>query len=98
MLINIEEKHLKLLKSILSKYNYSFFLFGSRITDKVKKFSDIDLLYFDQITSSDLFALEEELEESDLPYKVDLLDYNKCDEDFKRIIGKNYVCLQNNNL
>lgn len=38
--------------------------------------------------------LLEELEESDLPYIVDLVDYNKCDDYFKQIIDKNYICVQ----
>lgn len=70
------------------------FLFGSRITSKVKNFSDIDLLYFEEIPNDIIIKLEEEFEESDLPYKVDLVNYNKCDDNFKRIIGDKYICLQ----
>lgn len=93
-MINIESRHRKILESILGKYDYSFFLFGSRITAKAKKFSDIDLLYFEDIPNEIILKLSEEFEESDLPYLVDLVDYNKCDDDFKKIIGHNYVCLQ----
>jgi predicted nucleotidyltransferase len=93
-MINIEPKHLQIIKTILSHYNYSFYVFGSRITQKAKRFSDIDLLYFENIPSDTLLKLEEEFEESDLPYKVDLVNYNQCDEDFKKIIGSNYVPLQ----
>ncbi|MCF8463031.1 MAG: nucleotidyltransferase domain-containing protein [Rickettsiaceae bacterium] len=95
MILNIEEKHLVIVNNILKKYDYSFFVFGSRITAKVKKLSDLDLLYFDNIPTGEIIKLEEEFEESDLPYKVDLVNYNQCDEDFKKTIGKNYLCLQN---
>lgn len=91
-MINIDEKYLKMLKSILSQYNgYGFYLFGSRITNKVKPFSDIDLLYFDNISNKEIFQLKDDLEESNLPYKVDLVNYNKCSDSFKKSIGNNYV-------
>ncbi len=92
--INIEERHLDILKRILSKYDYNFFIFGSRITPYAKKFSDIDLLYFENIPNPIRLKIDEDFEESDLPYKVDLVDYNKCDSDFKKIIGTNYLRIQ----
>ena len=93
-MINIKNKHFHILKSILKAYNYSFFLFGSRISEKAREFSDIDLLYFENIPNDIIIRIEEELEESDLPYKVDLVNYNQCDDNFKKIIGNNYVCIQ----
>lgn len=93
-MINIEDRHLAIVKSILAKYDYSFYLFGSRATKKVKKLSDLDLVYFEDIPFKTLIKLEEEFEESDLPYKVDLVSYNKCNADFQRLMLQNYVCLQ----
>lgn len=91
-MINIDEKYLKMLKSVLSHYSsYGFYLFGSRLTNRVKPFSDIDLLYFDNISNKEVFQLKDDLEESNLPYKVDLIDYNKCSDSFKKIIGNKYV-------
>jgi predicted nucleotidyltransferase len=92
--INLEKKHLELVSSILKKYEYSFFVFGSRITTKAKPISDLDLLYFENIPSKIINNIEEEFEESDLPFTVDLVNYHKCDTDFQKIIGKNYICLQ----
>ena len=94
MTINIEARHLKILKEVLTNFNYNFYIFGSRITPKARKFSDLDLLYFEEIPLNVLLQLEEALEESDLPYKVDLVNYHKCDESFKKIIGKNYICIK----
>lgn len=93
-MINVKKKHLDLLKSILKKYDYSFFVFGSRITSNIKPFSDIDLFYTEDIPGSLINQLEGDLEDSDLPYKVDLIHYTKCDEDFKKIIGHKYICIQ----
>jgi predicted nucleotidyltransferase/ribosomal protein S18 acetylase RimI-like enzyme len=93
-MINIDPRHLKIIKNILSKYDYTFYLFGSRLTYKAKAFSDIDLYYTEDIPATLLNKLEEDFEESDLPYKADLVDYNKCDEGFKKIMLQNYLCLQ----
>jgi hypothetical protein len=45
------------------------------------------LLYFEEITDKELLKLQEEFEESNLPYTIDLVNYNKCTDDFKKIIG-----------
>ena len=78
MNIQIEEKHAKIIKDILSKYPYSFFAFGSRAKYTSDKFSDLDLCFFDQMPNNIKLNIEEEFEESDLPYKVDIIDYNNC--------------------
>jgi hypothetical protein len=39
-----------------------------------KKFSDLDLCYQDNITLNTLAHLESDLEESDLPFLVELID------------------------
>lgn len=89
-MLDIEQKHLNILISILEKHDYQFFVFGSRANGRAKKFSDLDLVFFDPIPNNVLINIEDELEESDLPYKVDIVDYNKCDEDFKKIIRDSY--------
>ena len=38
--------------------------------------------------------IEDRFEESDLPYKVDLVQFNRCDSDFQKII-KNDLTLIN---
>ena len=48
-MINIKPKHLEIVLGIIGKYNYNFYAFGSRITDKIKKFSDLDLFYTEDI-------------------------------------------------
>lgn len=93
-MVKLEERHLRLLKNILIRYDYSFYLFGSRASGNARPFSDIDIFYTETIPSSELLKLEEELEESDLPYKVDLVDYNTCDKEFQKILKRTHVCIQ----
>ncbi|MBM3611240.1 MAG: nucleotidyltransferase domain-containing protein [Alphaproteobacteria bacterium] len=92
-MINIQPRHLEIIQSILSKYPYKFYLFGSRTTLKVKKFSDVDLFYKEKIPDTVLVKIIEDFEESDLPYKVDLVDYSACDETFKKAINQHQVLL-----
>lgn len=93
-MINIESKHLNIVLNILNKYNYTFYVFGSRATNKVKQFSDLDLCYKEAIPDAVIAKLEEDFEESDLPYKVDLVNYNSCDTEFKKIIDESCIPLK----
>jgi predicted nucleotidyltransferase len=94
MALNIEKKHRGIVTKILSKYEYSFFVFGSRAKAQCKKLSDLDLFYIEEIPQKIITMIEEEFEDSDLPYKVDLVNYNTCDRDFKERINKSYIRLQ----
>ena len=70
-------------------------MFGSRITLVAKKLSDVDLFYNDVIPCQILGKIEEDFEESDLPYKIDIVNYHQCDTVFKKILMKKYVVLPN---
>ncbi len=63
------------------KSNYKIkqiFLFGSRAKGTAKPGSDIDIsIKGDNLTLSDIFNLSLKIDELDLPYKVDIIDYDK---------------------
>lgn len=92
MTLTLDPSHLAIMQTILKKYPYTFYVFGSRVKGASHKFSDLDLLYFDEIPPKILCQLEEDFEESDLPFKVDLVNYHGCDEGFRKCIG-GYLCL-----
>lgn len=59
------------------------FIFGSSVKDK--KFNDIDVgVMGEGISESKLSLIREELENSILPYKVDVINFNKVDKKFKK--------------
>jgi predicted nucleotidyltransferase len=91
MKIFAEDRHKKIIRDILSKYPYSFYAFGSRAIGNPNKFSDLDLCYFDDIPWKELSQLEEDFQESDLPFTVDLVNWNKCSDTFKGIIKDDLV-------
>ena len=82
----MEKKDEIIVREILSKYPYQFFAFGSRVKGTYKKFSDLDLVYKDDIPLNVVSHIEEDFEESDLPFTVDLVDWRHCSEDFRRLI------------
>ena len=69
-------------------------MFGSRTTGRYRKFSDVDLFYKDPFPTSELLVLKEELEESNLPYKVDITNYHSCSEWFQNLMSAHNICIQ----
>lgn len=63
--------------------------FGSRVTGKAKPFSDLDLAIMgdEPLRLETRARLEEAFSESDLPWKVDVLDWAQTDLDFRKIIN-----------
>ena len=92
-MINIEPQHLEIVLAILKKYDYTFYLFGSRTTDKAQKFSDLDLFYKDEIPQKIISSMQEDINISNIPYTVDIINYNTCKPYFQEIIDNNNVLL-----
>jgi predicted nucleotidyltransferase len=97
-MINLEKKHIVLVQSILKKWipDQTVWLFGSRVTDKIKPYSDIDLAIISNEPTSfaALSQIANAFSESDLPYKVDVVDWAMLDDEFKKIIKNNYEIIQ----
>jgi len=73
-MIQIEPSDYQILQKILSKYPYQFYIYGSRAKGNARKFSDLDLCYRDNIPDEVVYQIKEELEESDLPFIVELVN------------------------
>ena len=69
------------------------FVFGSRAGGRVRRMSDLDLLLHGAgpLPSPLLTDLAEEFEESDLCWKVDLVDRAAISPDFARIVDRTKV-------
>ncbi|OOF40082.1 MULTISPECIES: nucleotidyltransferase family protein [Rodentibacter] len=94
-MIDIEPKHLAIVQDILRTHltGYEVRAFGSRVKGTARKFSDLDLVVMsEEPLSLRLFAeVSEAFSESDLPYKVDVLDWATTSESFREIIEQKYV-------
>lgn len=86
-----QKKYQKEIKEIIFRFlsprEYQVFIFGSRATEKEKKFSDYDIGIFGKkpVPWKILSLIEEALEESDLPYKVDVVDFSLVSQGFRKI-------------
>lgn len=93
-MINAEDRHIEIIKNILSKYLYTFYALDSRTRYDAKRLSDLDLCFFENIPWNIRAHIEEDFEESNLPYKVDLVDWQNCDKAFRDLIEDDLICLQ----
>ena len=97
--ISMESAHRLLVETILTTYlpsNTQVCDFGSRATGTARQFSDLDLLLNcnnKPIPYQIKLQLIEAFDESMLPYKVDLIDFNDISESFKRHISTNSILL-----
>lgn len=82
-----DEKIKKIIFQFLDPKQYQIFIFGSRATGKAKKYSDYDVGIWGKkpVPPRILGLIEEALEESDLPYKVDVVDFSLVPKKFKKI-------------
>jgi len=70
-------------------------VFGSRTNGKARKYSDLDLVVVgsEPIPNEIYDELIEDFDDSELPIRVDLLDWNRIDDSFKPYIMKHHVVL-----
>ena len=89
--LTIDAGHLTLVLSLLRENlppGARVWAFGSRVTGTVKRYSDLDLLIDAgrRLSLDESSRLGEAFSESDLPWKVDLVDRYAIDESFRRLI------------
>lgn len=92
---HLSSKHLTILKTIFSDYPGLFFAFGSRAKRTHKAFSDLDLCYKTDISDIKIADLQEKLEQSDLPFKVDIVSWKRCSPAFQKQIERDLMPLEN---
>ena len=97
-MINLESEYLKMLKDILNKNipDFPVYLFGSRTTNTIKAFSDIDLIIMtnNNLPSDIVAQLTNEIDESNIPYKVDIVEWHLLSDSLKNSIQKQFVKIQ----
>lgn len=83
------------IKSTIYKYispdEYKVFLFGSRAVGNNSKWSDFDIgiIGKEVLPYSKLEMIESELEDSNIPYRVEIVDFARVSDKFKKIaLGK----------
>ena len=97
-MIAVSAEELKTILAILERHvpERAVWVFGSRATGTAKKFSDLDLAIIgDQPLSLHTQAtLSDDFDDSNLPFKVDIVDWATTSDTFKAIILKNKIILK----
>ena len=91
--LQINKVDWKILQQILSKYPYHFYAYGSRTKGTARKYSDLDLCYKEEIPDLVIGDIREELENSDLPFIVELVNWKHMRPAFQKIIKKDLLLL-----
>ena len=96
--IDVSPAQWAIVHAILQQHvpNFAVWAFGSRATYKAKPYSDLDLAIITQqpLDLSISANLTEDFAESDLPFKVDLVDWATTSAVFRKIIEQDKVVLQ----
>ena len=93
----IQEEYIAKIKEIIGKNVSSevgakFFIFGSSVLSE--KFSDVDLGFLGEVSGNQASKIREELEESPIPYKFDLVDFDNDEESFKnKVLNEKIIWL-----
>ena len=97
-MIDLNPKHLKTIQYILAEYipEYEVRAFGSRVKWTAKDYSDLDLAIVGSKSLSlrQKRQLAEAFEESNLPIRVDVVDWQSISESFKKVIAERYEVIQ----
>ena len=80
----------KIIANRLDLENYRLFLFGSRSEGTNRRFSDYDLgiLGPKKVSATDLALMSADLDDSEIPYRVEIVDFQNVSESFRRVAMK----------
>ena len=79
--------------------DYTVWAFGSRVTGNAKPYSDLDLVILTEqpLSLSTMAIIQEAFDESNLPIRVDIVDWASASDLFQQRIRKNKVVIQETN-
>jgi|SRR5665213_2049131 len=98
--LDLKPGHLRLLQEILEKHapDAEVWAYGSRVNGGGHDGSDLDLVVRNPVSldqpQKQLYALRDALSESNLPMLVDVLDWARLPEDFRREIERQRVIVR----
>ncbi len=97
--LDIRDDHLVIVRDVLRRClptGARAFVFGSRAHGTARRYSDLDLaLEWERPLGLDLIGeIAEALSESDLPYKVDIVDLATVDPAFRARIAEECIVLE----
>jgi len=98
MNLDLEARYLEIMLNILNEFTpeYEVRIFGSRVRGTSRKYSDVDLLFIGkkQLDTKILNNLKDLFSCSDLPYMVDIIDWQTISDSFREAIGSNSIVIK----
>lgn len=93
--IDVEPRHLQMVRSVFARHLpfKKVWAYGSRVKWTARKTSDLDCVVFGA-TDSEIYKAQEAFDESDVPFEVQLLNWETIPDDFKANIKKEYFVLR----
>ncbi|MDR6982240.1 putative nucleotidyltransferase [Rheinheimera pacifica] len=96
--LQISDNEWQQVSAILQRYlsQYEVWAFGSRVKGNAKPYSDLDLAIISDspLPLALLAELAEAFSESDLPWKVDLVDWATTSERFQQMIAEQKLAIK----
>ncbi len=96
-MIDAAPEYLQTIARILAKHvpGCEIRVFGSRVNGTAKKYSDLDLAVVGKTRMApDVpWRLKEAFEMCDLPFRVDVVDWEALSDDFRNVIARKYEIL-----
>ena len=96
--LDLEDRDARTIRRILEKHlpDLAVRAFGSRVSGTARRTSDLDLVLMTEapLDPMRMAELREAFTESDLPFKVDLLDRATTGEGFRRLVEPESVLLR----
>ena len=97
-MIKIDDQYLTIVKNIIKKHvpECEVKAFGSRVNGTPKIYSDLDLAIKNskKIPIEKIIALKDDFDDSIIPFRIDIIDWNAISNEFKNIIDKNCETIQ----
>ena len=97
-MIYLDDANIKIVKEILNTGTpgRKVLVFGSRVKGNIKHYSDLDLCIMgtESLTFEVLAHLKEAFSESDLPMRVDIVEWVNITPEFQDVINRCYEVIQ----
>ena len=97
-MINLSPDLVKQVMVIIEQYapNAAVWAFGSRVSGTARDHSDLDLVVIDEqkLPQKTYYRLQEAFQESELPIRVDVLDWHRITPAFQQNIKKQYAVIK----
>ena len=93
--LDVSESEMAIVRGILGRVvpDRKVWAFGSRVTGRAKRFSDLDLMIVGKtpLPLGVMADLADAFSESDLPWKVDVVDWASTSERFRGIVEESHI-------